>query len=203
MPNHESWCTRNQPTNQPVSNAKSSLYADASTFDYSGHSAKEVLKVLQSSLLQANTCTWLNTNCLDVNASKSSFMLLGNTKNSDYLQDIILKNVKLEHTSSSKLLGLHIQTDVAWKEHITSVAKSLSSKIGLFIRLSKFLKFDILCKFYFTLVVPCLDFCTCINIWGNSPATHTDILQKLQKRLARINTKLQCYVYILSWSYPT
>ena len=78
------------------------------TFDCSGHSAKEVLKVLQSSLLQANTCAWLNTNCLDVNASKSSFMLLGNN---DYLQDIILNNVKLEHTSSSKLFGLHIETD--------------------------------------------------------------------------------------------
>ena len=110
-----------------ISNAKSSLYADDSTFDCSGQPAKEVLKVLQSSLLQANT--WLNTNRLVVNASKSSFMLLGNTKNSDCLQDIILNNVKLEHTiSSTKLLGLHIQTDFAWKEHITSVVKSLSSK---------------------------------------------------------------------------
>ena len=53
------------------------------------------------------TNTWLNTNRLVVNASKSCFMLLGNTKNSDYLQDIILNNVKLEHTLSTKLLGLH------------------------------------------------------------------------------------------------
>ena len=35
-----------------------------------------------------------------------------------YLQDIMLNNVKLEHTSSIKLLELHIQTDLAWKEHI-------------------------------------------------------------------------------------
>ena len=69
--------------------------------------------------------------------SRSSFMFLGNTKNSDYPQDVTLNNVKLEHTSSTKLLGLHIhvQTDVAWKKHITFVAKSLSSKIGLFLRL--------------------------------------------------------------------
>ena len=38
-----------------LSNAKSSMYADDSKFDCSGQSAKEVLKVLQSSLLQANT----------------------------------------------------------------------------------------------------------------------------------------------------
>ena len=44
--------------------------------------------------------------------------------------------VKLEHTSSTMLLGLHIQTDLAWKEHITSVANSLSNKIGLFFILS-------------------------------------------------------------------
>ena len=62
--------------------------------------------------------------------------------------------LKQEHTSSTKLVGLHIQTDLAWKEHITSVAKSLSFEIGLFFRFIKFLKFDILCKLYFTLVVP-------------------------------------------------
>ena len=161
------------------------MYADDSTFNCSGQSANEVLKVLQSSLLQANT--WLNINRLVVNARKSSFMLLGNTRNSDYLQDIISNDVKLEHTSFTKLLGLHIQTDLAWKEHITSVAKSLSSKISLFLRLRKFLKFDILCKLYFALVVLHLDYC--ITVWGNSPSSHTDILQKLQNRLARIITK--------------
>ena len=92
-------------------------------FNCSGQSANEVLKVLQSSLLQANT--GLNTNRFAVNERKSSFMFLGNTRNSDYLQDIILNDVELEHTST-KLLGLHIQTNLAWKEHITSVAKSLS-----------------------------------------------------------------------------
>ena len=60
------------------------------------------------------------------------------TLKTDYIQNIILNNVKLEHTSI-KLLGLHIKTDLAWKKHITSVAKSLSSKIGFFLRLSKFL----------------------------------------------------------------
>ena len=71
-----------------VSNAKSTLYADDSTFDCFDQTATEVLMVLKSSNLQANT--WLNTNCLVTNASKSSLMLLGNTKNSDYQQDIIL-----------------------------------------------------------------------------------------------------------------
>ena len=104
------------------------MYADDSTFDCSDQSAKEVLKVLLSSLLPGST------HGLVVNASKSSLMLLGNTKNSDYLQDIILFNVKLEHTFSTKLLGSHIQTDLAYKEYIASVAKSLSSKIGLFLR---------------------------------------------------------------------
>ena len=74
------------------------------------------------------------------------------------MQAIACNNVKLEHTST-KLLGLHIQADLAWKEHINSVVKCLSCKIGLFLRLSKFLKFDILCKLYFTLVVPYLNYC--------------------------------------------
>ena len=99
-------------------------------------------------------------------------------------QDIILNNVKLEHNSSTKPLGLHIQTNLAWKEHITSAAKRLSSEVGLFLRLSNFLKFDtsILCKLYFKLAVPHLDYC--ITIRGNSPSSHTDMLQKLQNKLA-------------------
>ena len=67
-----------------------------------------------------------------VNASKSSFMLLENTKNLDYLQDIILNNGKVEHTTSTKLLGLHIQTDLAWIEHITSVVRVSPLKLVSF-----------------------------------------------------------------------
>ena len=33
----------------------------------------------------------------------------------------------------------------------------------------------------------------CITIWGNSPSSHTDILQKFQNRLARIITKNNNY----------
>ena len=49
-------------------------------------------------------------------------------------------------------------THTPWKEHITSVARVCTLKVGLFLTLSKFLKFDILCKLYFTLVVPHLDY---------------------------------------------
>ena len=90
-------------------------------------------------------------------------------KNSDYLQDIILINVKLEHTSSTKLLGLYIETNLGWEKHITSVTKSPSSKIGLYLRLGKCLKFVILCKLYFTIVVPHLA-TVFLSIWGNSPS---------------------------------
>ena len=47
--------------------------------------------------------------------------------------------------------------------------------------------FDIFCKLNFTLVVPHLDYC--ITILGNSPSSHTDILQKHQNSLARIITQ--------------
>ena len=88
-----------------------------------------MLKVLQSFLFQANT--WHNTNRLVVNASKSSFMLLGNTKNSDYLQDTILNNVKLEHTST-RLLGLHIQTGLAWKSTLPVLLRVCPLKLVSF-----------------------------------------------------------------------
>ena len=54
---------------------------------------------------------------------------------------------------------------------------------------SKFFTFDILFKLYFALVVPHFDYCITIILWGNSPSSHTDILQKLQNRLASIITE--------------
>ena len=90
------------------------------------------------------------------------------------------------------------RTDLAWKEHITSVVKSLSSKIGLFLR-EQILKFDILCKLYFTLVVPHMDYC--ITIWGNSPSSHTDILPSISlKQIGKDHHKnynCQLVVWIL------
>ena len=57
--------------------------------------------------------------------------------------------------------------------YITSFAKGLSSKTGLFLRLSKFLKFNILCKLYFTLVILNMD--SCITILGKNPSSNYHI----------------------------
>ena len=91
--------------------------------------------------------------------------------------NISLNGESLDCIPSSQLLGLNIRNDLSWNDHITSIIRKLSPKLGLFFRLQKFLPKSILTTLYFTLIQPHIDYC--ISIWGNSPQLHINVLQKI------------------------
>ena len=74
-------------------------------------------------------------------------------------------------------LGFNIHNDLSWNDHITSIIRKLSPKLGLFFRLQKFLPKSILTTLYFTLIQSQIDYC--ISSWGNSPQSHINMLQKI------------------------
>ena len=53
--------------------------------------------------------------------------------------NITLNSTPLEQVHDVKLLGLNIDENINWKTHIDSLSRTLSSKVGLLHRLSKFI----------------------------------------------------------------
>ena len=138
-------------------NCNCHLYADDTTIYCRAKTKHEAEKCLQSNLDRVSR--WFQENQLVVNVSKSNIMLIG-TKASTSNSSIVtsLNGQNLTHVSNIKLLGLQIDSVLNWKLHIDSIGNTLSSKVGLLHRLSRFVPQKLLIIIYTALVQSVIDY---------------------------------------------
>ena len=93
------------------------------------------------------------------------------------------KNTNLERKKYVKYLGLLIDENLSWKQHIDFIAAKLSRTIGLLSKLRYYLPTSTLLNIYRSLVEPYLTYG--ISAWGQANMTTLNTLLKLQKRALR------------------
>ncbi|KAL7630252.1 UNVERIFIED_CONTAM: hypothetical protein RMT77_019605 [Armadillidium vulgare] len=119
------------------------------------------------------------------NASKTQFLHLSTRHNLPHNYDIFFENTQLKPSSVLNILGVSFSRDLSWKDHITSLSKQASKRLGVLRRLHSFFTPPQLLALYRGVVRPCMEYAS--HIWGGS--THTAILEKVESRAFRlINT---------------
>ena len=88
--------------------------------------------------------------------------------------------------TSTKSLGVIIDNNLKWHEHINKLTKKIASAIGLMKRIRYMVPQMTLHHIYQSLVQPHFDYCN--NIWGSCGVTLHNKLQTLQNRAARVLT---------------
>ena len=106
------------------------LFADDTTTLYS------VLILLVNREL-TEVSNWFKANKLSVNATKTNYMIMG-TQYMTSMEDegvsnvdIILDNTKLQRVDNTKFLGVTIDENLSWKNHIDGITKTISRNIGM------------------------------------------------------------------------
>ena len=70
---------------------------------------------------------WLRANKLSLNVAKTEFMIISSRQKLQSLNDktinINVEGVKINQTDHSKALGLNIDENLSWKEHIHATSK--------------------------------------------------------------------------------
>ena len=97
--------------------------------------------------------------------------------------NINVGGVKINQTDHSKALGLNIDGNLSWKEHIHEISKKVASSIGALKRVILFISMHTAIKIYKGLIEPHFDYCSVV--WDGL----SEKLQKLQNRAARVITK--------------
>ena len=85
-----------------------------------------------------------------------------------------------------KFLGVTIDNNFKWNDHITYVKSKISKTIGLFYKMRQYFGRKALVNLYYSLIFPYLIYCN--EIWGNASSVHLDPNIKNQKRCVRIIT---------------
>ena len=123
-----------------------------------------------------------------LNSSKTKVMLVTTNQkrqrlNNDNL-DLNFNNESLNMVSNDKILGVFVDNNLTWSDHIKHLKKKISSGIWLLTKLKKFLSQAHRVQFYKSYIQPHIDFCNIV--WGSSSESNKLQVFKLQKRACKI-----------------
>ena len=161
---------------------KYNLFADDSTLTckFDNYDENYIKQTLENELKRVEY--WLNMNKIKINCSKSKFMLFSYRKNFS-LHSIAFGNNIISVTNSIKFLGIEIDSNLNFRNHVNNISKKVSRVIGLLYRLNKFLPVEILRTLYFTLVMPHMMYG--IEVWYGAPQYVLNRVSILQKKAIR------------------
>ena len=168
-----------------VKDCKCHLYADDTTLYCKARTVDGAEKCIQHNLDLVSK--WLSKNRLIVNVSKSNVMFIGSKSSiNECALSASLNGSTLAHQNDIKLLGLNIDTNLNWKQHISSLCKKISPKIGLLHIFSNYLHKKQLVTIYTALIQSHFDYA--LSVWGSCHKTYLINLQRMQNRCAHICT---------------
>jgi hypothetical protein len=171
------------------------LYADDTNAFYSNSCLKTLASTIQNEMNEV--VQWLNANKLSINASKTKFVIF-KSKNKSQHQEIIVKinNDIVEQVPCVKFLGVLIDQELTWKNHISSVLKNIIKSAGLIAKLRHFTNKNTSKLIYYALVYPYLTYGNLV--WGDTYPTRLQKLLNVQKKIVR----LICFKSYMDHSEP-
>ena len=108
------------------------MYADDTNVTFAASDMLALETQINTELKSINL--WLRANKLILNVAKTEFMVISSHQKLQSLNDKTINNnvegVKINQTDHSKALGLNIDGNLSWKEHIHAVSKKVASSIG-------------------------------------------------------------------------
>ena len=141
----------------------------------------ELASELESDL--RDTVDWGRKWLVDFNAAKTPLVFFDWSNNTGAI-DVKMDGSVLEEKSSFKMPGLTFSSKLDWGSCIISIAKTVSKKIGAFIRSMKFPFPEVALYLYKPTIHPYMEYCC--HVWAGAPSCYLELLDKLQKQICRI-----------------
>jgi hypothetical protein len=166
-----------------INNGRCAMYADDTVVYVSSDTVAGASQNLNDVL--NNVHNWFTSNRLVLNVSKSNAMLIGNGSAAENHNnfDVLLDNSPLHTVQCTKYLGVNVDDQLKFDQHIHELVRKLNSKLSWLCRLRHSVPRHVLEITFKSYVQPIFDYaCT---IWGCSKA-NVDAIQCLQNRAARI-----------------
>ena len=133
-----------------TNNVFTDLYADDTTVYDIQDSMEQIESNLQSALNDLQI--WCKSNGMILNSSKTNVMFVTTNQKRKRLNrqnlDLNFQNEPLNMISSDKILGVFVDNNLTWTDHIKYLTKKIASSIWLLSKIKKFLSQDHRVQFY-------------------------------------------------------
>jgi Reverse transcriptase (RNA-dependent DNA polymerase) len=161
------------------------VFADDTLISASGKTYREAVSKLNNSLYVVNI--WLSENKVKLNVSKTKCLVITKTKTklnqlSTEMTEfpVLIDGVVIEYVDSIKYLGVIIDNNLKFDEHVEYVIKKAATKISYLGRLSRTLSKKTKILIYNCIVAPHFEYCASV-LWGTSDL-YLSKLQVLQNK---------------------
>ena len=152
------------------------LYADDTVLYFSSKLISEIETKMNSDLRQV--CDWLKLNQLTLNIKKSQFMLIGSNSRLRRIDSIVISadGKQLKEAQCFPYLGLIINQNLTWEDHIEHMRNKINKKLGLLRQIKSCLPLSARITFFNSFVLPLFDYGDII--WGDRG--NTTLMAELQ-----------------------
>ena len=149
---------------------------------------KELNEILNHDLKSVKQ--WLDCNKLSLNVSKTELLILGSNQRLSKIEkddlNVSIDGVKLQQVTSCKHLGVIIDENLSWNDHVESIVKKSRSGLYMLNKVKPYVPSNTMNMIYNSLLAPYFDYCDVI--WGTCNSTTRHKVQKMQNRAAKIIT---------------
>ena len=146
------------------------MCADHTYLTYSYSNIHSIQSSLNEDLLNINR--GLIANKLKLNMTKTEFGLTGSRKklnNLPSLPSLNINNVPIKHSQCSKSLGVLIDENLTWENHVDALSKKIAPCIGAIKRINHCLLPTALHDVCYGLFQPHFEYCS--MVWGSDSRT--------------------------------
>ena len=127
------------------------------------------------------TGEWLRENKLSLNIQKTEYITFGNQPTRS---EVCIYNQRLPERNHVKYLGIHIDSQLNFQDHISYVRNKLAKMAGMTFKTREILNQDNLLLFYKVYAKPVIQYG--ILVYGATSYRHLEPILILQKRIIRL-----------------
>ena len=160
------------------------LFADDTTVIVESDSVSDAIALMNLELIKLNI--WLQANKLTLNTTKTHYMVFDRGRKQSENNLLTLNNKSIGYVKFTKFLGVIIDEQLNWLNHISYVKNKISKGFGIILRARTFFTKKTLSNLYNAFILPYLLYC--VEIWGNAAECHILPIITLQKKIIRFIT---------------
>ncbi len=152
-------------------------YADDNTISYCSSDTDQLLRILGNETLSA--LSWFQSNYMKANPEKFQFLCLGRLFPAEN-KEISIANTNLSATQSIKILGVTIDSQLKYDEHVSSLCKKAGRQLNVLMRLSSKLCLSSRMAIYKSFILSTFNYCP--TVWMFCGISNAQKLDKIQER---------------------
>ena len=157
------------------------LYADDGNSSLCGNNPDVLVERLNFELISLNR--WIIANGLLLNTDKTVFILFSGVTFHGPLKPVKIGPSIISRAYNTKFLGLILDCNLTWDNHITNLCSKLSKVNGIIYQIRNKLSRGALLNIYYSLCYSLFTYG--ITIWGGACAIYVNKVYMIQKKLLR------------------